>query len=209
VRNDVALGPPGRFLLVTGSNMSGKSTLLRAIGQNLALAFAGGPACAADLELSPFRLATSFRVRDSVAEGVSTFLAELRRLKSVVDAAQQAATDHAPAVLYLLDEILLGTNVLERQVAVQRVVGHLLKLPAIGAIATHDLSLAGADGIGPACQPVHFRESFTGEGESPRMTFDYRLRPGLSPTTNALKLLALVGLDDGNPPALPQGQPGG
>jgi hypothetical protein len=195
VRNDVELGPPGRLLLVTGSNMSGKSTLLRALGVNALLAMAGGPVCAARLSLPPVALATSIRPRDSLAAGESLFLAELRRLKAVVDAAGSSRPEGA-RLIYLLDEILLGTNVRERQLAVQAVLRHLLSRPALGALATHDLSLAEAEGLSAACVPVHFREQLeaASAGEAPRMSFDYVLRPGLTPTTNALALLKLVGL---------------
>ena len=193
VANDVDLGPPGTFLLVTGSNMSGKSTLLRAIGVNAVLAQAGGPVCARRMELPQLVLGTSFRVQDSLADGVSYFMAELRRLKEVVDLAAAAPRDRV--VLFLLDEILLGTNVAERQIAVQQVLGQLLDHRALGAVATHDLSLAGAEGLAQRCQPIHFVETFFRDEDGPQMTFDYRSRPGVSPTTNALKLLELVGLD--------------
>ncbi len=191
VRNDVQVGPPGTFLLVTGSNMSGKSTLLRALGANVALAQAGGVVCAGRLRLPPLALGTSFRIDDSLAAGVSYFMAELQRLKQVVDQAEAA---DERAVLYLFDEILLGTNVVERQIAVQRVIGHLLGCRAVGAVATHDLTLAEADGLGGACRAVHFRESFEDGDGGTRMTFDYRLRDGVAPTTNALALLRMVGL---------------
>lgn len=193
VRNDVDLGPPGTFLLVTGSNMSGKSTLLRAVGVNVVLALAGGPVCASQLTLPELTLGTSFRVRDSLEQGLSYFMAELRRLKEVVDL---AASEDGP-VLYLFDEILLGTNTEDRQVAVQKVLARLLDLGGIGAVATHDLSLATADGLAGSCRTVHFTEGFEEGEEGTRMTFDYALRPGLAPPTNALKLLSLVGLDDG------------
>jgi hypothetical protein len=195
VANDVSLGPPGRLLLVTGSNMSGKSTLLRALGTNAALAMAGGPVAARRLRLPPVRLATSMRVKDSLASGESFFLAELRRLKAVVEAAAGPGPGGEP-LLYLLDEILLGTNVRERQLAVAAVLRHLLGRPALGALATHDLSLAEAEGLRDALELVHFRETLEPgeEGEAPRMRFDYQLRPGLTPTTNALALCRLVGL---------------
>jgi hypothetical protein len=202
VPNDVTVGPAGTFLLVTGSNMSGKSTLLRAIGVNTVLAQAGGPVCAASLRAPPLELGTSFRLRDSLEEGVSFFMAELRRLKEIVDAAAPVETEGTaaprphPRLLFLLDEILLGTNVTERQIAVRQVLLALLERGAVGAVSTHDLTLATAPGLEAACRPVHFRESFeSGEG-GPRMTFDYRLRGGVAPTTNALKLLELVGLGD-------------
>ena len=194
VGNDVTVGPAGTFLLVTGSNMSGKSTLLRAIGINAVLAQAGGPACAASLRLPPVRLATSILVEDSLAGGVSFFLAELLRIKGVVAAAAEAEARGA-VVLYLLDEVLRGTNSAERQVAVRRVLRHLLARGALGAVSTHDLELATGAGIADAARPVHFRETLTPGPEGPRMTFDYRLRPGRATTTNALELLRQVGLD--------------
>jgi DNA mismatch repair ATPase MutS len=197
VRNDLGLGPPGRALLVTGSNMSGKSTLLRAIGLNLVLAQAGSVVCARALSTAPVDLGTSFRVHDSLARGVSTFLAELARLKQVVDRATQAAAAGRLA-LFLLDEILLGTNVVERQVAVATVLAHLLELGAIGAIATHDLSLADAPGLAGRLEAVHFTESYEQVDGQARMRFDYRLRPGIATSSNALELLALVGLGPGD-----------
>jgi hypothetical protein len=194
VGNDVTVGPAGTFLLVTGSNMSGKSTLLRAIGINAVLAQAGGPACAASLRLPPVRLATSILVEDSLASGVSFFLAELLRIKGVVAAAAEAEARGA-VLLYLLDEVLRGTNSAERQIAVRRVLRHLLARGALGAVSTHDLELAAGAGIAGAARPVHFRETLTPGPDSPRMTFDYRLRPGPATTTNALELLRQVGLD--------------
>ncbi|MFT4041407.1 MAG: hypothetical protein QM692_24705, partial [Thermomicrobiales bacterium] len=121
VRNDVTLGPPGTYLLVTGSNMSGKSTLLRSIGVNAVLAQAGGPACADALSLPPVAVWTSVRVQDSLERGVSFFLAELQRLKLVVDAAARAEAAGGPRVLYLLDEMLQGTNTAERSVAARQI----------------------------------------------------------------------------------------
>ena len=141
VRNDVEVGPPGSLLLVTGSNMSGKSTLLRAIGANVVLAGAGGPVCAESMRLPTVDLRTSMRIRDSLEGGISYFMAELRRLKSVAEAA--GAAGDVP-VLYLLDEILQGTNTAERQIAARRILRHLLDEEAIGAVTTHDLTLADA-----------------------------------------------------------------
>ena len=194
VGNDVTVGPAGSFLLVTGSNMSGKSTLLRAIGINAVLAQAGGPACAAALRLPPLRLATSILVEDSLAGGISFFLAELLRIKQVVAAAAEAEREGV-TLLYLLDEVLRGTNSAERQIAVRRVLKYLLAHGALGAISTHDLELAAGAGLTQAARPVHFRETLTAGAEGPRMTFDYRLRPGPATTTNALELLRQVGLD--------------
>jgi MutS domain V len=195
VGNDVAVGPPGTFLLVTGSNMSGKSTLLRSIGANAVLAQAGGPVCAAALTLPPVALATSILVEDSLADGVSFFLAELHRIRTVVEAADRAAAE-GRTLLYLLDEVLRGTNSYERQVAVRRVLLHLLAKGALGAVSTHDLQLAEVEDLRATCEPVHFQESYLAGPEGPRMTFDYKLRPGVATTTNALKLLELVGLGE-------------
>lgn len=192
VANDVECGPPGTVLLVTGSNMSGKSTLLRAIGVNTALAQAGGPVCARSLRLPPVDLATSMRVRDSLAEGVSFYMAELRRLKEIVDAARHPRPGRR--MLYLLDEILQGTNSRERHLAVVRVLEHLIREQAIGAVSTHDLELATSHELVSHCLPFHFREELHDNTSQRPMTFDYCLRPGVATTTNALKLLELVGL---------------
>lgn len=200
VRNDVTLGPPGTFLLVTGSNMSGKSTLLRALGVNAVLAQAGGAACADALSLPPVAIWTSVRVQDSLERGVSFFLAELQRLKLVVDAASQAHASGGPRVLYLLDEILQGTNTAERSVAARQIIAYLVQQSAIGAVSTHDLALADDPRLEPLAQTVHFTDT-VGEGpDAPPMSFDYRLRPGVATTTNALRLMRLIGLDlDDNP----------
>ncbi len=191
VANDVEVGPPGTFLHVTGSNMSGKSTLLRAIGLNAVLAQAGAPVCAAALRLPPLDVRTSIRVRDSLERGVSLFMAELERLKGVVDAADAAGERR---VLFLLDEILHGTNTAERRIAARHVLEHLLEAGALGAITTHDLELLD-EALEGAAVPVHFRETIAPNGEGGGMSFDYRLRPGLATSTNALALMRLVGLD--------------
>ncbi len=200
VVNDVEVGPPGSFLLVTGSNMAGKSTLLRAIGVNAALALAGGPACAESLSLPPLRLATSMRTDDSLAGGVSRFMAEALRIREVVAAAEAARAAGRP-FLYLIDEALAGTNARERRAALRRVLARLLEAGAVGACAGHDLELADVPALAAAARPVHFRETLHPRGEGgPRMTFDYRLRPGLATTSNALELMELLGLGEGDPP---------
>lgn len=194
VPNDVQVGPPGSFLLITGSNMSGKSTLLRAVGVNIVLAQAGGPVCAAELRMPPLTLATSMRVQDSLAQGVSYFMAELRRLREIVDAATAARSPGAPAVCYLLDEILHGTNSAERQIAARQVIQHLVGLGAIGAVSTHDLALADDALIAASARLAHFREQISEGPDGVTMRFDYTLRPGLAVTTNALRLMQIVGL---------------
>ncbi|HYO30327.1 MAG TPA: hypothetical protein VER37_07070, partial [Thermomicrobiales bacterium] len=195
--NDVAVGPAGTFLLVTGSNMSGKSTLLRAIGVNAVLAGAGGPVCVATLAMPPVEIWTSVRVQDSLERGVSFFMAELQRLKLVVDAADHAAARGGPPVLYLLDEILQGTNTAERQIAARRIIRHLVERGALGVVSTHDLALGDAPELAEAARPVHFRDEVRRgpDGQGMEMTFDRVLRPGVATTTNALRLMELIGLD--------------
>ena len=189
VPNDVEVGPAGSFLLVTGSNMSGKSTLLKAVGVNAVLAQAGGPVCARRLRMPPLRIVTSMRIEDSLVDGVSYFMAGLQRLRHVVDAARERGA------LYLLDEILQGTNSAERRIAARTVLRHLLATGAIGAVTTHDLTLADADDLIERAVAVHFTESVGNHDEG--LTFDYRLRGGIATSTNALRLLELAGLGDG------------
>jgi DNA mismatch repair ATPase MutS len=193
VPNDVRVGPPGTFLLVTGSNMSGKSTLLRALGMNVVLGSAGAPVCAAELRLPSVALHTSIRVQDSLEEGISLFMAELLSLSRIVAAARSRATPARP-VLYLLDEVLQGTNSGDRRVAARTVLRHLLEAGAIGAVTTHDLSLAGAPDLEARAVPVHFSETAVAGPDGPGLTFDYLLKPGLATSRNALTLLEMVGL---------------
>ncbi len=195
VQNDVQIGPPGTLLLVTGSNMSGKSTMLRSVGLNVALAGIGAPVCAECFETASIELATSIRVSDDVSQGVSFYMAELKRLKSVVDQARQMAKVDDRACLFLLDEILQGTNSRERQIAVVQVLRHLKDSSAIGAITTHDLELADEPELQAIATTVHFRETIRPDAAgNEQMTFDYKMRQGVSPTTNALRLLEMVGL---------------
>ncbi len=190
VNNNLEIGPPGTFLLVTGSNMSGKSTLLRSVGVNVVLAQAGGPVCAAAMWLPSITLGASMRVQDSLAEATSYFMAELKRLKQIIEEASAGQRMY----LYLLDEILHGTNSHERRFAVRAVLGRLLELRAIGAVSTHDLDLADAPELDNAARRVHFRETIVDTSPGRQMVFDYQMRPGLATTTNALVLLEMVGL---------------
>jgi hypothetical protein len=190
VANDVTVGPPGTLLLITGSNMSGKSTLLRAIGLNVVLAQTGGCVCARRFRMRPADLQTSIRVQDSLELGLSYFMAALARLKGVVDAAEHEREGRV--LVYLLDEILQGTNSAERSVAVRAVARHLLEAGAIGAMTSHDLALAAEEPLKDAARLVHFTEIVDAHGG---MAFDYKLRPGLATSRNALRLMQLIGID--------------
>ncbi len=189
VANEVTVGPPGTVVLVTGSNMSGKSTLLRAIGLNVVLAQAGSCVCASRLRLPPCDLQTSIRVQDSLELGLSYFMAALARLKGVVDAAERERGDRV--LLYLLDEILQGTNSAERSIAVRAVTRHLLDAGAIGVMTTHDLNIAAEEPLKSSAVLVHFTETVDDHGN---MAFDYRLREGLATSRNALRLMQMIGI---------------
>lgn len=192
VANDVEISPKGTFLFVTGSNMSGKSTLLRAIGVNVVLAQAGAPVAAKSLTIPPLEVSCCMRVEDSLAQGVSFFMAELRRLKSVIDRAKLPG-DRTP--LYLLDEILQGTNTAERQIASRYVLQELAGLPALGAVSSHDLELIDNTELESVAIPVHFAEQFSRESGEAEMTFDYHLRPGLATSSNAIRLMEIIGFE--------------
>ncbi len=196
VNNTVEVGPAGRFLLVSGSNMSGKSTLLRSLGVSAVLAQMGGPVAAGELRLPPMTIATSMRVHDSLEDGVSFFMAELKRLKEIVDMSRAQSEGDERVLLFLLDEILQGTNSVERHIAVIRVLRHLVGQGAMGAISTHDLDLARSEDLAPHCDAVYFREQIDKGDGTGKMTFDYRIREGVATTTNALRLLELVGLSE-------------
>jgi ABC-type multidrug transport system fused ATPase/permease subunit len=195
VLNDVHISESHPLLLVTGSNMAGKSTLLRSLGINTVLGRLGsrvacsswvGPNCA---------LASSIRVQDSLADGVSFFMAELKRLRSITDATREHQSSGGNRVsLVLLDEILQGTNSRERQIAVEQVLDQFVQLGALVVASTHDLELANCPGIARVAQVVHFREYFESIDGVEQMRFDYKMRAGVTPTTNALKLLEMVGL---------------
>ncbi len=197
VANDVVVGPPGRLLFVTGSNMSGKSTLLRAIGLGAVLAQAGAPVPATRWRMPPLDPVTSMRLQDSLEDGVSFFMASLARLTLVIERARASTRDAArPATLFLLDELLSGTNTAEREVAVRAVVGHLAACRVIGALTSHDLGLADAPELRAHAECVHFSETIDAQGDAPAVRFDYRLRPGVATSRNALALMRAVGLGD-------------
>lgn len=187
VGNDFRIQQLGQIFIVTGSNMSGKSTFLRTLGVNLCLAYAGSVVCAGEMSTRLFRLFTSINLSDSLSDGISYFYAEVRRLKALLSALGQ---DHPLPLFFLIDEIFRGTNNRERQVGSLAYTQALAGRNGTGLISTHDLELVHlADEI-PGIQNYHFREDVSGGV----MVFDYQLRPGPSPTTNALKIMALEGL---------------
>jgi MutS domain V len=190
VANDITIGPPGTLALITGSNMSGKSTLLRSIGLNVVMAQAGGCVCASRMSLPESDLQTSIRVQDSLERGLSYFMAALARLKGVVDAAEHEREGRV--LLFLLDEILQGTNSVERSIAVRAVTRHLLEAGAIGAMTTHDLALAEQEPLNTSATFLHFTETLDPDGT---MRFDYKLKPGLATSRNALRLMKMIGID--------------
>jgi hypothetical protein len=186
VRNDICLGRGVQLLVVSGSNMSGKSTFLRSAGLNVVLAQAGAPVRAARMSLSPLVVGATLRVLDSVQLGRSRFYAEIMRIRRIVELA-----DGRTPVLFLLDEILHGTNSLDRRVGAEAIVRSLVDAGAVGLITTHDLSLTEiADALGPKAMNVHFEDRL----EDGKILFDYQLRPGVVQTSNALALMRSIGL---------------
>jgi DNA mismatch repair ATPase MutS len=190
IGNDFTFARLGDLAIITGSNMAGKSTFLRALGVNLALAYAGGPVDAAALTTAYFRLFTSIRVTDSVTDGISYFYAEVQRLTALLAAVQD---DQPYPVFFLIDEIFRGTNNRERLIGSQAFVRALAGQNSVGAIATHDLELVRLADDRPEIHNYHFRDAIA-EG---RMVFDYTLRPGPCPTTNALHIMRAAGLPIG------------
>jgi hypothetical protein len=187
VRNDLDLGGEQRALIISGSNMSGKSTYLRTAGCNILLALAGAPVRAEHLRLTPLAIAASIQINDSLLEGTSHFYAEIKRLRQIV-----GLCDGELPVLFLLDEILHGTNSHDRRIGASAVVKGLVERGALGLVTTHDLALAKiADEMSPAITNVHFQDHL----EDGQMVFDYRMRTGVVEKSNALELMRAVGLD--------------
>jgi DNA mismatch repair ATPase MutS len=184
VRNDVALCAETRVLLVSGSNMSGKSTLLRAVGVNTVLAMAGAPVCAGRLQLAPLQVGASIRVNDSLQEGSSRFYAEITRLRQLFE-------PKTLPLLFLLDELLQGTNSNDRQIGARGVLQALIARGAIGLVSTHDLRLSDEAAFGTALKNVHFQD----ELNDGRLSFDFKLRDGVVTKSNGIALMRAVGLD--------------
>ena len=187
VRNDVRLDASLQMLVITGSNMSGKSTFLRTVGINTVLALSGAPVRALSLRLSPLAVGASIRIQDSLQDGESRFYAEIKRVRQILD----IANGETP-LLFLLDEIFDGTNSAERRVGAEAVVRSLLDRRAIGLVTSHDLALAEiAVSLAPRATNVHFEDHLEGD----RMAFDYKIKPGPVERGNALGLMRAVGLE--------------
>jgi hypothetical protein len=187
VSNDLRLDRDRRLLLISGSNMSGKSTLLRSVGLNAVLAWAGAPVRARRLRISPLKVGASMRVQDSLMEGESRFYAEIRRLRQMVD----LASGPVP-LLFLLDELLSGTNSHDRLIGSEAVVRNLVRQGSIGLVTTHDLALAQiAEELGSQAANVHFEDHI----EDGRIAFDYKMRRGVVQKSNAIELMRSVGLE--------------
>jgi DNA mismatch repair ATPase MutS len=187
VRNDMRLGSAPQVLMVSGSNMSGKSTLLRTLGINVVLAQAGAPVRARRLRLTPLAVGASIRLSDSLQGGVSRFYAEILRIRQILD-----ITAGPLPVLFLIDEFLAGTNSHDRRIGADALVRGLVDRQAIGLVTTHDLALAHiAENLGDRAANVHFEDHI----EDGKIRFDYVMRPGVVEKSNALELMRSVGLE--------------
>ena len=187
IPNDVRVTNPLRLrnniVIISGSNMSGKTTYLRTVGINIVLARAGGPVCAKEMTFSDLSVYTSMRIADDLNEGISTFYAELKRIKGILDAAKNDRT-----TLFLIDEIFRGTNSVDRLSGARTVITKLSKMGVSGMITTHDLELCDLQQTIPRIQNYSFSE-FYKDGQ---ILFDYKIRPGKSKTTNAKYLMELL-----------------
>jgi hypothetical protein len=189
VRNTISLGEAGspHVLVVTGSNMSGKSTMLRTVGINVVLALAGAPARASRLRLTPLAIGGTLRIQDSLQSGKSRFFAEITRVRQIVEISRGPIP-----LLFLLDEIFHGTNSADRRIGAGSIVRGLLDQGAIGLVTTHDLALADiADSLGDNAANVHFEDRF----EDGEIRFDFKMKPGIVHHSNALALMRSVGLE--------------
>lgn len=188
VANSVTLDHAGLVMVLTGSNMSGKSTFMRTVGINLILAYAGAPVCATSFSTSIFYIATSMRNTDNLEKNISSFYAELLRLRMILD----AANANKP-MLFLIDEIFRGTNSADRYTGAVTVLKRLSRLGTIGLVSTHDLELGKLSTEDPErFLAFHFAEHY----ENEQILFDYRLRPGVCPSRNAIPLMKMVGILD-------------
>ena len=194
VTNEISIDRLGSLLLITGSNMSGKSTFLRTLGINLCLCFAGAPVNARSFSTIPFRLYSSINVPDSLDEGFSHFYAEVRKLKQMLVELERGG-NRAP-LFFLVDEIFRGTNNRERLIGSRAFLRYTAGKMGVGVFSTHDLELASLEEEIPLLTNYHFEETI----RDGRMTFEYKLKPGPCPTTNALKIMEMEGLPVGTDP---------
>lgn len=186
VTNDVRLGDTLRLLVVSGSNMSGKSTMMRSVGIAAVLSMAGGPVCAQSLRIAPVAVGASIRIHDSLQENASRFFAEILRIRQVLEMSRTGP------LLFLLDEILAGTNSHDRRIGAEAIVRGLVERGGIGMVSTHDLALAQiAENLSPRAANVHFEDHI----EEGNVVFDYRMRPGIVTKSNALALMRSVGIE--------------
>jgi len=199
VRNSLRIGGETRVLLISGSNMSGKSTLMRTVGMNTVLAMCGGTVRAERLRLTPMRIGASLLVNDSLQEGHSRFYAEIEKLGRICSCAEgerscadgERGSGSDAGVMFLLDELLQGTNSKDRMVGADGVIRALVEAGAIGIVTTHDLALAEMSGLAPgAMRNMHFQDEIV-EGE---MRFDFKLREGAAMRSNGVELMRLIGL---------------
>ncbi|EHQ90778.1 MutS family DNA mismatch repair protein [Desulfosporosinus youngiae] len=187
VCNDLSLDRRSGILLITGSNMSGKSTLLRTLGINLVLAYAGAPVCAKVFSCSILQIYTCMRVSDNLGESISSFYAELLRIKQIVSASKTHSN-----IFFLLDEIFKGTNSQDRHAGAKVLIQQLSKSGAMGMVSTHDLELGSMEHESERrIRNYHFREYY----KNNEIHFDYKLRPGISTTRNAMYLIKMAGID--------------
>ncbi len=187
VNNFIDIGKKASIMLVTGSNMAGKSTYLRSVGTNIVLAMAGSPVCAHSFEFSPVTLISSMRIADNLEESTSTFYAELKKLKAVID-----RVNRKEKVFILLDEILRGTNSLDRHTGSKALLKQLIKQEAAGILATHDVDLAALE----VAYPENiFNFHFDVQVEKEELYFDYRLKPGVCTSLNASILMKKIGIE--------------
>ncbi len=186
VHNDLSAAMPVKALLVTGSNMSGKSTFLRTAGINLVLAYSGAPACAKAFKASVMEIYTCMRVSDNMGKSISSFYAELLRIKTIVKAAAEKKK-----IFFLLDEIFKGTNSIDRHTGAKVLIERLVKTDSIGMVSTHDLELCTMENTNNMIRNYHFREYY----ENGEIRFDYKLRSGASTTRNAIYLMKMAGIE--------------
>jgi DNA mismatch repair ATPase MutS len=186
VYNDLTIDGKFKVVLITGSNMSGKSTLLRTAGINLVLAYAGAPVCAKSFGASIMKIYTCMRIKDNLEESISSFYAELLRIKRIISEA-----DSGERVFFAMDEIFKGTNSQDRHIGAKVLINKLSHTNSIGLVSTHDLELCDLEQKNDKIANYHFQEYYI-DGS---INFDYKLRIGPSTTRNALHLMRLAGIE--------------